>query len=77
MNLVIPVFLMCMDNDMKYEQLLQLCTRNGRIISLMKDGRIFTCDNYEYTDGQYFETIEEAIEWEKGYIPDEILVQSL
>ena len=50
------------------QELENLCRKNGRYIEYMKDGRIATFDMYEGTDAQYFNTAEEAVEWEKGYI---------
>ena len=48
------------------EELKQICKENFREIAY-KDNLIITFDRYEGTDAQYFETYEEAIEWEEGY----------
>ena len=50
------------------QRLESLCRKNGRYIEYMNDGRIVTFDMSEGTDAHYFDTIEEAIEWEKGYL---------
>ena len=58
-----------MDKNMEIHELENLCKINGRYIEYMKDGRIATFDVYEGTDAHYSDTIEDAIEWEKGYLP--------
>lgn len=45
-----------------------LCRKNGREYSFTKDGCIVTFDKYDGCDGRISENIEQAIEWEKGYI---------
>ena len=60
-----------MKNTDEYVILSELCKRNGRFLSLMNDGTIVTQDKYDGCDAQFFETYEDAIEWEKGYISPE------
>lgn len=45
-----------------------LCRKNGRDYSFTKDGRIVTFDKYDGCDGRISNNIQQAIEWEKGYI---------
>ena len=49
------------------ETLALLCKKNGRCFEILSDSRIVTFDMYEGTDAHYSDSIEEAIEWEKGY----------
>lgn len=50
-----------------WEELERLARKNGRYVSTLKDGTIFTADYHDGCDGHFSETIEDAIEWEKGY----------
>ncbi len=54
--------------DETEEYLRELCNRNGRVCNYTDDDLIVTYDKYSGTDAQYFETYEEAIKWEEGYI---------
>lgn len=51
------------------ETLAMLCRKNGRCLEILPNRRILTFDIYEGTDAHYSDTVEEAIEWEKGYLP--------
>ena len=61
------------------DTLAMLCQKNGRCLEFLADSRIVTFDMYEGTDAHYSGTIEEAIEWEKGYLacqdPSEFLLE--
>ena len=46
--------------------LMELCKKNGRYLSINNDGTCRTSDIYDGCDGQTFDDIIEAIEWEKG-----------
>ncbi len=50
------------------DELMELCADNGRAMVCTDDGKIFTFDMYEGTDRRMFATVEEAINWEKGYL---------
>ncbi len=49
------------------DELMELCEKNGRAMVCTDDGKIFTFDMYGGTDQHMFKTIDEAMEWEKGY----------
>ena len=49
------------------QELRELCERNFRVLDYEK-GLIVTFDRYEGTDAQYFETYEDAVKWERGYL---------
>ena len=51
----------------KEDELKTLCRRNGRTLISYPGGKYETVDFYEACDRQFFETIDEAMEWEKGY----------
>lgn len=50
------------------EELMELCEENGRVLVYSEDGVIITFDEYEGTDKHMFKSIDEAMEWEKGYL---------
>ena len=50
-----------------WDELERLARKNGRGISTNKDGIIITADLYDGCDAHFSETVEDAIEWEKGY----------
>ena len=56
-----------MDEEKYKELLIELLEKNGRVFVITPKGLINTYDRYDGTDGGYFETYEEACEWEKGY----------
>ena len=61
--------------DLKNEQgqfLQDLCDVNGR-----NDGFLETADIYDGCDRQLFQTVEEAIQWEAGYIRAREYIESL
>ena len=45
----------------------RLCSENGRYISFGSDGKIYTANKYDGTDGRQFTSVEEALTWERGY----------
>lgn len=51
----------------KYQKLVSLAKNNGRYVG-HKGGLLLTADITDGSDVQYFDTIAEAIAWEKGYI---------
>lgn len=53
----------------KRAQLEEICRRSGRAVSYGKNGQIYTFTPYDPTDQHTFIDINEAIEWESGYIP--------
>ena len=50
-------------------QLAKICQACGRSVQYGKDGKIYTFRPYDPTDTYTFTDIEQAIEWERGYIP--------
>ena len=49
-------------------KLFQKAEKNGRIVEITKNGKVFTCDKYDGCDGHRFRSIDEAIEWEDRYL---------
>ncbi|MBQ1296457.1 hypothetical protein [Anaerolactibacter massiliensis] len=66
--------------DLKNEQgqfLQDLCDVNGRSLRIRNDGYLETADIYDGCDRQMFQTVEEAIRWEAGYIRAREYIESL
>lgn len=51
----------------KWEELERLVRRHARVIETLPDGTIRTCDAIDGCDAHYSDTVEDAIEWERGY----------
>ena len=66
--------------DLKNEQgqfLQDLCDVNGRSLRIRNDGFLETADIYDGCDRQQFQTVEEDIRWEAGYIRAREYIESL
>ena len=66
--------------DLKNEKglfLQDLCDVNGRCIHIRSDGDLKTADLYDGCDRQVFKTIDEAIQWEAGYVKAREYIENL
>lgn len=51
----------------KWDELERLARKNARSVSTTEDGWIVTQDIFDGCDAHFSETVEDAIEWERGY----------
>lgn len=51
----------------KWDELERLARKNARCVWTSDDGWIVTQDIFDGCDAHYSETVDDAIEWERGY----------
>ena len=56
------------DKKDELEELRVLCNKNGRDYTFTKNGKLVTFDKYDGCDGRICENVQDAIDWEKGYL---------